>query len=336
MKFALFKGKKVMKIFAYGVRNFDELPFFNEYSKEFGVEIGMTPESISLNNIDLCAGSDYISIITNPVSASMLDALKANGIKMVSTRTIGFDHVDCSHAKAIGMPVSNATYTPDSVAEYTIMLMLMSIRKMKRIMQRAVINYFTLKGINGGIFSERTVGVIGTGRIGKAVIRNLKGFGCKVYAYDVYPDSRLDVEYLPLEELYKRCDVISLHAPLTDDTFHMIDKKAIEMMPDGVIIVNTARGGLIDSDALIDALESGKVSACGLDVVEDEFNMYYYDRRSDVLGNRRLSILRDMPNVVVTPHMAFYTDRSVSDMVRNSIISCVRHENGEENPFRVI
>ncbi|MBQ9733290.1 MAG: lactate dehydrogenase [Clostridia bacterium] len=325
-----------MKIYAYGVRDFDEIPFFNEYSKEFGVEIGVCPDPISLENIGLSSRSDYISVITNPVTAPMLDALKANGIKMVSTRTIGFDHVDCEHAKKIGMPVSNATYNADCVAEYSIMLLLMALRKMKRIMQRAVINDFTLKGVNGGILHERTVGVIGTGRIGRTLVRDLQGFGCKVYAYDVYPNADLDVEYLPLEELYKRCDVISLHAPLTEDTFHMIDKKAIDMMPDGVIIINTARGGLIDSNALIDALESGKVAACGLDVVEDEFNMYYYDRRSDVLGNRKLSILRDMPNVVVTPHMAFYTDRSVSDMVRNSIISCVKHSKGEENPFRVV
>lgn len=325
-----------MKIFAFGVRDFDEIPFFNEYSKEFGVEVGICPDPIGLDNIHLAKGSDYISVITNPVTAPMLDELQKMGIKMVSTRTIGFDHIDCAHARRIGMPVSNATYTPDCVAEYTIMLMLMSIRKMKRIMQRAVINDFTLKGINGGIFSERTVGVIGTGRIGKALVRDLKGFGCKVYAYDVYPNADLDVEYLSLEEIYRKCDVISLHAPLTPDTFHMINKEAIDMMPDGVIIVNTARGGLIDSDALIDALESGKVAACGLDVVEDEFDMYYYDRRSDVLGNRRLSILRDMPNVVVTPHMAFYTDRAVSDMVRNSIISCVRNYKGEENPFQVV
>lgn len=325
-----------MKIFAFGVRDFDEIPFFNEYSKEFGVEVGICPDPIGLDNIHLAKGSDYISVITNPVTAPMLDELQKMGIKMVSTRTIGFDHIDCAHARRIGMPVSNATYTPDCVAEYTIMLMLMSIRKMKRIMQRAVINDFTLKGINGGIFSERTVGVIGTGRIGKALVRDLKGFGCKVYAYDVYPNADLDVEYLSLEEIYRKCDVISLHAPLTPDTFHMINKEAIDMMPDGVIIVNTARGGLIDSDALIDALESGKVAACGLDVVEDEFDMYYYDRRADVLGNRRLSILRDMPNVVVTPHMAFYTDRAVSDMVRNSIISCVRNYKGEENPFQVV
>ena len=325
-----------MKLFAYGCRPFDEEPFFRQHAQELEVELGLSTVPVSMETAELSAGYDYISILTTPVDAALMDRLRELGVKMISTRTIGYDHIDCRHAAAIGMGVSNVSYTPECVADYTVMLMLMSIRKMKRIMERASINDFTLKGIQGCLLPERTVGVIGTGRIGKAVIRDLKGFGCRVYAYDVYPDAGLDVEYLPLETLLRRCDLITLHMPLTVDNFHMIDRAAIEKMPDGVILINTARGGLIDTDAMIDGLESGKIAACGLDVVEDEFQMYYYDRRSDVLGNRRLSILRDMPNVVVTPHMAFYTDRSVSDMVRNSILSCLYDSRGERNPWRVV
>lgn len=325
-----------MKLFAYGCRPFDEEPFFRQHARELGVELGLSAVPVSLETAELAKGYDYISILTTPVDAVLMDRLQELGVKMISTRTIGYDHIDYRHAAEIGMGVSNVSYTPECVADYTIMLMLMSIRKMKRIMQRAVINDFTLKGINGGLLPERTVGVIGTGRIGKAVIRDLKGFGCRVYAYDVYPNPNLDVEYLPLEELFRRCDLITLHMPLTADNFHMIDRDAIAKMPDGVILINTARGGLIDSDAMIEGLESGKIAACGLDVVEDEFQMYYYDRRSDVLGNRRLSILRDMPNVVVTPHMAFYTDRSVSDMVLNSMLSCLYDSRGEKNPWKVV
>lgn len=325
-----------MKLFAYGCRPFDEEPFFRQHARELGVDLGISAVPVSLETAELAKGYDYISILTTPVDAVLMDRLQALGVKMISTRTIGYDHIDYRHAAEIGMGVSNVSYTPECVADYTVMLMLMSIRKMKRIMQRAVINDFTLKGINGGLLPERTVGVVGTGRIGKAVIRDLKGFGCKVYAYDLYPNPNLDVEYLPLEELFRRCDLITLHMPLTADNFHMIDRDAIAKMPDGVILINTARGGLIDSDAMIEGLESGKIAACGLDVVEDEFQMYYYDRRSDVLGNRRLSILRDMPNVVVTPHMAFYTDRSVSDMVLNSMLSCLYDSRGEKNPWKVV
>lgn len=325
-----------MKLFAYGCRPFDEEPFFRQHARELGVDLGISAVPVSLETAELAKGYDYISILTTPVDAVLMDRLQELGVKMISTRTIGYDHIDYRHAAEIGMGVSNVSYTPECVADYTVMLMLMSIRKMKRIMQRAVINDFTLKGINGGLLPERTVGVVGTGRIGKAVIRDLKGFGCKVYAYDLYPNPNLDVEYLPLEELFRRCDLITLHMPLTADNFHMIDRDAIAKMPDGVILINTARGGLIDSDAMIEGLESGKIAACGLDVVEDEFQMYYYDRRSDVLGNRRLSILRDMPNVVVTPHMAFYTDRSVSDMVLNSMLSCLYDSRGEKNPWKIV
>lgn len=325
-----------MKVFAYGCRDFDEEQYFVQLSRELGIELGYTGEKIGMDNLELARDCGYISVLTNPVTAPMVDRLREYGVRMISTRTIGYDHIDCDRAREIGMRVSNVSYTPECVADYTIMLMLMALRKMKRIMQRAVINDFTLKGVNGGILPERTVGVIGTGRIGRAVIRDLQGFGCKVYAYDPHPHPEVKAEYLPLEELYARCDLISLHAPLTGENFHMIDRAAIERMPQGVILINTARGGLIDSDAMIEGLESGKIAACGLDVVEDEFNMYYYDRRSDVVGNRRLSILRDMPNVVVTPHMAFYTDRSVYDMVKNSLLSCLYDDRGEENPWRVV
>ena len=325
-----------MKLFAYGCREFDEEAFFLKHAKELNVELGISREPVSMETAELARGYDYISILTSPVPAELVDRFREMGVRMISTRTIGYDHIDYHHAKEVGMKVSNVSYTPECVADYTVMLMLMSIRKMKRIMQRASINDFTLQGINGGLLPERTVGVIGTGRIGRAVIRDLKGFGCKVYAYDLYKSDQVDVEYLPLEELFARCDLITLHMPLTDENFHMIDRKAIEKMPDGVILVNTARGGLIDSDAMIEGLESGKIGACGLDVVEDEFQMYYFDRRSDVVGNRRLSILRDMPNVVVTPHMAFYTDRSVSDMVHNSILSCLYDDRGEKNPWQVV
>lgn len=325
-----------MKLFAYACRPFDEEAFFLQHAAELGVELGYTQQPINEETLELCRGYEYLSILTNPVTAPMLDQLKAMGVKMISTRTIGFDHVDYEYAKKIGIRVSNVSYTPECVADYTLMLMLMSLRKMKRIMQRAVINDFTLKGIQGSLLSERTVGVIGTGRIGRAVIRDLKGFGCRVYAYDVHESPDAGAEYLPLDELFRRCDLITLHAPLTEDNFHLIDRDAIEKMPDGVVLINTARGGLIDSDAMIEALESGKIGACGLDVVEDEFQMYYYDRRADQLGNRRLSILRDMPNVVVTPHMAFYTDRSVSDMVQNSMLSCLYEDSGKQDPWKVV
>lgn len=325
-----------MRLFVYGKRDFDEDEFFEKYTKELEIEWDYTREFFSPETLEMAKGYDCISISTQIVNKESIDRLLAMGVKQICTRSIGYDHIDFEYAKTVGMKVCNVSYNPDCVAEYTIMLLLMAMRKAKSIMQRAVINDFTLKGgIQGGLLCNKTVGVIGTGRIGKTVIRDLKGFGCKIYAYDSYQDPNLDVEYLPLEELFKRCNVITVHAPLLESTYHMIDRKAIEMMPEGVILVNTARGGLIDTEAMIEGLESGKIGACGLDVHEDEFNLYYYDRRGVIHKNHNLSILRDMPNVVITPHMAFYTRETVSDMVRNSLLAFALECKNEKNPYRV-
>ena len=209
---------------------------------------------------------------------------------------------------------------------------------MKRIMQREELNDFSLPGLQGRELPNFTVGVLGTGRIGRAVIRNLSGFGCRIYAYDRYEDDSVKqyAMYADLETIYRECDLITLHMPLLDDNFHMIDSSALSKMKDGVVIINTARGGLIDTKALIKGIESGKISAAGLDVIEDEFGMYYHDRKSDVLSKRDLYILRGFPNVIVTPHMAFYTDQAVSDMVKNSILSCIYHAAGKEDPWAIV
>ena len=279
-----------------------------------------------------------MTIITSKIDRELMKKFHDIGVKMISTRTIGYDHVDIEAAKEFGIHVSNVSYSPECVADYTVMLMLMSVRKMKRIMQRGEINDFSLPGIQGRELPNLTVGVLGTGRIGQAVIRDLSGFGCKLYAYDKYENDAVKehAQYADLDTIYRECDLITLHMPLTEDNFHLIGREAFGRMKDGVVIVNTARGGLTDTKALIEAIESGKVGAAGLDVIEDEFGMYYYDRKSDVLSKRDLYILRGFPNVIVTPHMAFYTDQAVSDMVKHSIESCILREEGKEDPWAVV
>ena len=312
----------MMKIFVYSYREFDEAEYFQKFSKEYGVELGITTEAPTMENVHLAEGYEYVSIITTKIDEELMERFHELGVKMISTRTIGYDHVDIAAAKRLGMHVSNVSYSPECVADYTVMLMLMSIRKMKRIMQREEINDFSLPGIQGRELPNFTVGVLGTGRIGRAVIRDLSGFGCKIYAYDKYENDSVKeyAQYADLDTIYRECDLITLHMPLLEDNFHLIDGDAIGKMKDGVVIVNTARGGLIDTKALIEGIESGKISAAGLDVIEDEFGMYYYDRKSDVLKKRDLYILRGFPNVIVTPHMAFYTDQAVSDMVKGKKI----------------
>ena len=329
-----------MKIFVYSYREFDEAEYFQKFSEEYGVELGISRDDPTMENAYLAEGYEYVSIITTKIDAELMERFHELGVKMISTRTIGYDHVDIAAAKRLGMHVSNVSYSPECVADYTVMLMLMSIRKMKRIMQREEINDFSLPGIQGRELPNFTVGVLGTGRIGRAVIRDLSGFGCKIYAYDKYENDSVKeyAQYADLDTIYRECDLITLHMPLLDDNFHLIDGDAIAKMKEGVVIVNTARGGLIDTKALIEGIESGKISAAGLDVIEDEFGMYYYDRKSDILSKRDLYILRGFPNVIVTPHMAFYTDQAVSDMVmvKNSMLSCIYHAEGKEDPWAVV
>lgn len=327
-----------MKLFVYNYRKFDEDVYFQRFAEEYGVELGICHEDPTMENAHLAEGYPYISIITTKMDEQLLKRFHELGVKMVSTRTIGYDHIDLEAAEKLGIRVSNVSYSPECVADYTLMLMLMAVRKMKRILQREEINDFSLPGIQGQELHNFTVGVIGTGRIGRAVIRDLSGFGCKIYAHDVYENEEVKqyAEYASLDDIYEKCNLITLHMPLLDTNFHLVNEETIAKMRDGVILVNTARGGLIDTKALLNGLESGKIGAAALDVIEDEFGMYYYDRKSDVLNKRDLYTLRGFPNVIVTPHMAFYTDQAVSDMVRHSIESCCLHEAGKEDPWRIL
>lgn len=327
-----------MKVTVYNCREFDEKELFLRYEKELGIELVLCPDAPDKENAVLAKGSQCIDIITSKMPEELLSVFADYGVKYVTTRTIGYDHIDVVAAKKLGMTVANAPYGPCGVADYAVMLILMTIRKMKRIMERTNIQDYTLAGIQGRELKDLTVGIIGTGRIGRTVLKNLSGFGCKLIAYDLYENEEVKasgVPYVSLEEMWQQADVISLHAPLTEENFHMIDESAISKMKDGVMIINTARGGLIDSQALIAGIESGKIGGAGLDVVENEFGLYYYDHKSDILNNRELAILRGFPNVTVSHHMAFYTDDCVETVVRDSLLGCKCFMEGKENPWEV-
>lgn len=326
-----------MKLFAYGLREYDELGFLDACSKRMGFEYDWTPEYPSLQNVSLAAGHEALCIITNPLPAPLLDAFHEVGVKYLATRTIGYEHIDVAHAYKLGMRVANAPYPPEGVANYTIMLMLMAQRKVKFIMRESLVQDFSLRGKLGQDLSSSTVGVIGTGRIGATVIRHLAGFGCRILAYDPYPNPELEkyATYLELNELEEQADVITLHAPGSKENRHMLGPNAFGRMKQGVVIVNAARGMLIDTQALIAALESGKVGAAALDTIENEAGLYYLDRSRDVLPNRDRAILQTFPNVIVSPHMAFYTEEDVRSMIENAMSALVAFEKGEPTPFEV-
>lgn len=326
-----------MKILAYSHRK-DETEYFKAFSKKYNVEVVLTDSAPNMETAHLAKDIEYISIITTPINKELLDEFKKLGVKFISTRTIGYDHIDLNYAKKIGIHIGNATYSPNSVADYTIMMILMSLRKMKLIMNRSSNQDFSLNMVQGREIENLTIGVLGTGRIGETVIKHLSGFGCRIIAHDIYEKESVKkyAEYKDLDYVLKNSDILTLHMPATDNNYHLINKENIEKMKDNVYIINTGRGSLINTDDFINAIENKKIAGAALDVIENETGLYYNDLKGHVLNNRQLAILSSFPNVIVTPHTAFYTDQAVSDMVENSIKSILLFNENKDNPWQVL
>jgi D-lactate dehydrogenase len=325
-----------MKILAYSQRP-DEARPFERFCREFGVELTALEEPPTSATIPRAQGFPAISIITTPINGEFLRDFHRLGVRFISTRSIGYDHIDTKAAKALGIRIGNVSYSPDTVANYAVMLMLMAIRKVKAIVRLAQSQDYSLAGVQGREMRNLTIGIAGAGRIGKRVIRNLTGFDCKILAFDKYESEevRAVAEYVSWEELAARSDLISLHMPAAQDNYHIVNAESIARMKDGVYIINTARGSLIDTEAFLDAVESGKIGGAALDVVEDERGLYYNNLRGQIIPNRALAVLRSYPNVIITPHTAFYTDQAVSDMVENSLRSCIAFMQGADNPWEI-
>lgn len=327
-----------MKIFAYCLRDFDETEFYDKYCREFGGEYAYTGEYPGEHNMELARGYDAISVTPCDLSAPVLEKFYELGVRYITTRSIGYDHIDLKKAKELGMGVCHVSYAPETVADYAIMLILMCCRNICHILDRAAVQDYTLKGKMGKDLCDCTVGVIGTGQIGSTVLRHLSSFGCRLLAYDLFPreDMKGIAEYVLLEELYAQSDVITLHAPATAENYHMLNEQAFRRMKEDVIIVNTARGALIDTAALIDALEQGRIGHAALDVLEKEDGLYYVNRMGDVIANRDMAILRSFPNVILSPHTAFYTRKVVQDMAYKSIKGVRDMMDGRENPLVIL
>jgi D-specific alpha-keto acid dehydrogenase len=220
--------------------------------------------------------------------------------------------------------VANVSYSPDGVADYTLMLMLMAVRNAKSTFSRAQVHDYRLNDVGGKELRDMTIGVIGTGRIGAAVIDRLRGFGCRVLAHDRYP--KPIAECVTLDELLLRSDLVTLHTPLDGDTHHLLNRQRIEQMRHGAFIINTGRGSLLDTEALLRALVSGKLGGAALDVLEGEEEVFYSDRRKRPIPSKQLLQLQELPNVLISPHTAYYTDHALSDIVEHSITNCLKFE----------
>jgi D-lactate dehydrogenase len=319
-----------MRIIAFDTR-FDEQPHFDLIKHRLGIDVVCTQDAISKENIHLTEGAYGISILAYAhIDKETIDLLHKNGVKHISTRTIGMNHINVGYAEQKGMVVTNSTYNPDGVAEFTIMMILLSLRKYKAAMFRGNVNDYSLVGLEGKEIKGSTVGVIGTGSIGAAVIRLLSSFGCRVLAYSptgkVKSELQQCAQFVDLETLFRESDIITLHIPLLEETKHIINKRALEKMKDGVTIVNCSRGELTEINALVEGIESRKIGALALDVFEDEAGIYHQDRRTDIIANRNMAYLRQFPNVVMTQHMAFFTDNSIESMVKCSLESFLKSQ----------
>jgi D-lactate dehydrogenase len=327
-----------MKIAVYSYKALEKSGF-EGLEEEYGIELVYCQDMPKPDNLHLAQGADAVSMITTPLTEAELKGFNDLGVRYISTRTVGYDHIDIDKAQSMGMGIGHATYAPGSVAEYTMMLILMATRKASHILNTYKRQDYALKESKlGQLVGTKTVGVVGTGRIGTAVVNILSGFGCEILVCDPYENEAVkkQARYVSFDELIKESDVISLHAPSIAENRHLINAASIEKMKDGVIIINTARGDLINTGDLIRALESQKIGFAALDVLEGETPVYYHDFEGQPIPLKNIEILSQFENVLLTPHTAFFTEEAIEEMARNSIKSCVLELRGSSNPWKIV
>lgn len=304
---------------------YDEQTAFLNMSSKFGITPLVTSENISENNINLSAGSQCVSVgHKKRVSRNIISALKKIGVQYINTRSIGVNHIDMQAAKEMGIVVENVMYSASSVADYTLMLILMVVRNMKSTMNHVEKNNFSLSNHRGKELQNLTIGVLGAGHIGQAVIDRLHGFGCKVLVHNRNVNKTKDS--VSFQELLEKSDVLTIHVPLSTQTYHMFDTEEFERMKPGAYLINTARGEIIKTSALISSLEKGLLAGAALDVLEGEDGIFYEDYTQKKVPNVYLSQLQQMPNVILTPHTAYYTQQALCDIVEQTLINCKKIE----------
>lgn len=321
--------KAMVRLMAYGCEAEEAILLENEGAKA-GVVVNTTSQEISLQNVRYCVGYDLVSVSHKGcVDEKILKLLKSQGVCALSTRSIGTDHIAVDAATQLGIQIYNTSYSSDSVADRTILLILSVICNWKDAMQRVAKRDYTL-GKRSTELRDMTVGIVGTGRIGGAVIKRLQGFGCNVIAYDPCPTA--EVTYTTFENLLEESDIVSLHLPLVPETFHILDERKIGRMKEGAYVINVSRGALVDSKALLAALDRGMLSGAALDVAEGEEKIFYEDYSKKKTGDEVITQLVNHPNVILTPHTAFHTTHALHDIVKNTIQTCLetRKERGNK------
>lgn len=317
-----------MRILFYGTKPYDRI-WFEPMAKDYGYEITFLEVQCTKETVFLARGYDAICIFINDtVDAGMIDCLYRDKVKAILLRSAGFNHVDIRAAKEKIKILRVPSYSPQAVAEYAMAMLLTVNRFTHRAYTRTREFNMSINGLMGQDLYHKCAGIIGTGKIGQAMIDICRGFGMHIVAYDPFPNESLGVEYLPLPELLSRADVISLHCPLTNDTRYIINEETISYMKPGVLLVNTSRGMLIDSGALIEGLLSGKLAGVGLDVYEEEDGLFYEDRSSEIIEDGVLARLMTFPNVLITSHMGFFTKEAMQAIAIETLENAYMLEHG--------
>lgn len=322
-----------MKILFYGAKDYDQ-QFFDKLAPQYpGVSIKFIEANIYEETASLAKGYDGICAFVNgDLGAPVIEELNRQGVRLILMRCAGYNNVDLDTAAKYGIKVLRVPgYSPEAVAEHAMALVLTANRHTHKAYIKCRENNFALNGLMGVNLYQKTAGIVGTGKIGLAMARICRGFGMKVIAYDLFPNKELDfLEYVSLDELFRRSDLISLHCPLTEETHHLINEESIAKMKDGVILVNTSRGGLIRTDDLIAGIRDHKFFAVGLDVYEEETDFVYEDMSERILQSSTIQRLLSFPNVAMTSHQGFFTEEALTNIAETTLQNAVAFRDGKE------
>ena len=324
----------MMKILFYDTKTYDKDTFDQQLPAFSGISVDYLKADLTPKTAALAKGYDAVcAFVSSDLGSESLDVLHACGVRLILMRCAGFNNVDLETAGKHGMTVLRVPgYSPEAVAEHAMALALAVNRHLHKAYIKVRENNFSLMGLMGYNFHQKTAGIIGTGKIGAAMARICHGFGMKVIAYDLYQNPSLDfVTYVSLDELLSQSDLISLHCPLTDDNYHLINKDTIARMKDGVILINTSRGGLIKTDDLILGIRAHKFFGVGLDVYEEETRNVFEDRSDEILEHSTTARLLSFPNVIITSHQGFFTEEALEAIAATTLSNAAAFEKGEIN-----
>lgn len=321
-----------MKITFYSTKPYDKI-WFEPLAKEYGISIKFLEAKLDVSTAALAAGSEGICAFVNDIlDCETITELRELGIKCILMRCAGYNNVDIQCAKKYNIPVFHVpSYSPEAVAEFSMGLCLAVNRQIHRAYLRTKDFNMNINGLMGRDLNNKVAGIIGTGKIGKAMIKICRGFGMRVIAYDVYPDRNSDINYVELDELFEKSDLISLHCPLTKETHYLINNESLNKMKNGVYIVNTSRGGLIKTSDLLDALLiPGKIGGVGLDVYEEEGDIFYEDNSNEIMEDEKLARLTTFPNVIITSHQGYFTREAMQSIAIETMENAYAFMNNQE------